>query len=898
MFPIKKSDGTTIYANEYISASDKNASIVVDCSAEAGGIIIGNGKYPKGDPVELLAFGVDDTYEFCGWYVNDTLVELNNVYRFASLENVSVYAKFKKNLIVSSEYKIVLENFYDDFAWVDVYENEANSEDVVMRLQGAEDIKDFEAVNIKRYLAGGQCLSNRVDTEFDNRFSFWVRGVALKECIKTEIYDGSNRLIVTISQNGNENGCTVSFDTQNRGNAPADYIGIAVGSIIAPPEEPTAEHYIFLGWFKDAACTVPWDFSTDTVESDITLYAGWKEDSDDSDSNLDDDFEGVLPEDIPADGIPQGLWIAGVKDYIYTGKAIKPEVRVYDGEKRLKEKTDYTISYKSNTKANDASVEKTAPTIVVKGKGNYGGTETAVFKILPVDLNDANITVDDITLAFNNKVQKPIPVVVYNGKKLKNKTDFIISYPELESGNPNALKETGTYSLVISAKKDAKGNDTGNFIGTRTLTFDITDRILIGKVAVKTIPNKTYTGTTIEPQLQVTYKNSVLTQGTDYEVSYLNNTEIGTATVILTGINQYAGIKKVTYRIIGKSIKNAVVGATENITYDGTAKCPKPQVSMDGIILEEGTDYKINWQNNTNAGKATITISGIKKYSGTLKKTFRITAYDLQQDIQNKISGFNSEITEKYAKGGSRPDIELVFNGTKLTVGKDYTISYKNNKQVASRTSEKPPTIVITGKGNFKGRLSKNFTVTKKAFDDVEVPVKLMVADIRFVDKAGKYISKPILTDFDGKKLTAGVDYEKDIQYTLTDGTMLTKEDKVEAGREIILKVTGKGAYTGELTKTYRITKSDFGKAKIVIQTQTYTGKAITLDASDITVRIGDTTLTYGTDYEVLSGSYANNIKKGNASVTIVGKGSYGGTKTVKFKIAAKKVSWFWRLFG
>ena len=710
--------------------------------------------------------------------------------------------------------------------------------------------------------------------------------------------DVNGTIIDPSKEHKDKTGFTVTFDTQNHGTAPAAYTDINAGSFIEPPQEPTAEHYMFLGWFKDAACTVPWDFSTDTVESDITLYAGWKEDNDDSDSNLDDDFEGVLPEDIPADGIPQGLWIAGVKDYIYTGKAIKQEVRVYDGEKRLKEKTDYTISYRNNTKANNASAEKTAPTIVVKGKGNYGGTETAVFKILPVDLNDTNVTVDDITLAFNNKVQKPVPIITYNGKKLKNNTDFIVSYPELESGNPNALKETGTYNLVISAKKDARGNDTGNFIGTRTLTFDITDRILIGKVAVKKIPNQTYTGTTIEPQLQVTYKNSVLTQGTDYEVSYLNNTEIGTATVILTGINQYAGIKKVTYRIIGKSIKNAVVGAIENITYDGTAKCPKPQVSMDGVILEEGTDYKISWQNNTNAGKATITISGIKKYSGTLKKTFRITAYDLQQDIQNKISGFNSEITEKYAKGGSRPDIELVFNGTKLTVGKDYTISYKNNKQVASRTSEKPPTIVITGKGNFKGCLSKNFTVTKKAFDDVEVPVKLMVADIRFVDKAGKYISKPILTDIDGKKLTAGVDYEKDIQYTLTDGNILTKEDKVEAGREIILKVTGKGAYTGELTKTYRITKSDFGKAKIVIQTQTYTGKAITLDASDITVKIGDTTLTYGTDYEVLSGSYVNNIKKGNASVTIVGKGSYGGTKTVKFKIAAKKVSWFWRLFG
>lgn len=70
------------------------------------------------------------------------------------------------------------------------------------------------------------------------------------------------------------------------------------------------------------------------------------------------------------------------------------------------------------------------------------------------------------------------------------------------------------------------------------------------------------------------------------------------------------------------------------------------------------------------------------------------------------------------------------------------------------------------------------------------------------------------------------------------------------------------------------------------------------MDKDSVTVKIGKETLIFGTDYEIVENSYANNIKKGTATVTIVGKGNYGGTKTVKFKIKAQKLSWFWRLFG
>lgn len=601
----------------------------------------------------------------------------------------------------------------------------------------------------------------------------------------------------------------------------------------------------------------------------------------------------VLPDDVPDDGqIPEGFWIAGLKDYTYTGKAIKPEVRVYEYNKLLEAGKDYTISYKNNIKAcavlpDDVSANTKVPCVVVKGKGSYTGTDTAAFKILPANLDD--VITQDIVVAYNNKVQKKVPALTYNGKKLTNNKDFTVFYPALTQGITDALKAAGTYDVVLTAK------DGGNFTGKRTVKLTITNATLMSKVTVKKIPNQSYTGDAIEPELTVTYQKMPLVKGIDYTVTFSNNTEVGTATAILTGIGDYAGTKKVTFKITGISVKNAELhGFQDKFLYDGNEQKQSSSmlVVVNDMILEEGADYEITYANNMNAGKASIIIKGKGAYTGTVKKTFKILPCSVLETM-----GLKDNITAKYVKGGCKPEVELVFAGKKLTEGKDYTVSYKNNKAVTTAET-KNPSIVVKGKGNFTGTLTKYFTIRSKALDDTDYPVTLTIADKGFVEKTGKYISKPVLTDVDQKKLVAGKDYETAIVYTLEDGAELTNESVVYPNTNIKVKVTGKGAYTGELDGTYRITEKDFSKAKISITSQIYTGKIITLTKDDVTVKIGNDTLTYGTDYEIVEDSYTNNLKKGTAGVTIVGKGNYGGTKNVKFKITAKKFTWFWRAFG
>ena len=319
--------------------------------------------------------------------------------------------------------------------------------------------------------------------------------------------------------------------------------------------------------------------------------------------------------------------------------------------------------------------------------------------------------------------------------------------------------------------------------------------------------------------------------------------------------------------------------------------------------LKEGKDYTIAYQNNKNAGTATVIFTGINGYSGTLKKTFKINPYDLQADTDKKIS-YSKKLSVPYAKDGSCPEPDIYFNGTKLKKNRDYSLSYKNNKAVNSGVdSTAAPVAVVKGKGNFKGTLPVSFAITSQNMSKLT----LTASDKEYKNRANIYATNITVTDTNGKALSAGKDYDKSsITYTYANavklenglskkaGAIVEKTDIIPVGTKIQVSVTAKagGYYTGTAKGIYRIIKSDIKKAKVSVAIQTYTGETIVPRKSDITVTVNGTKLTES-EFEIVS--CTNNIKKGNASVTIKGKGNYGGTKTVRFKIQSKGFLWWWR---
>ena len=589
----------------------------------------------------------------------------------------------------------------------------------------------------------------------------------------------------------------------------------------------------------------------------------------------------VEPEDIPEEGIPDGMWIAGVKDVVYTGQPIKQDIRVYDGKTRLAEKTDYTLTYKNNTNAAEKGAEK-APSIIVTGKGNYEGKTTITFTILPqsIEMDNEMIVADDLTVAFTGKAQKPVPTVLFNGKKLAVKKDFVMTCKGSPTGSYTG---EGVYEVVL--------NGIGNYTGSRVLNYTITKTIPISKVKVSTIKVQHYTGKKIEPEFTLKYGKDELKEGVDYFVTYLNNVEIGKAAVLIEGIGKYSGIRRTEFKIEGTAITKAKVTGLQNTVYNGKLQTATPVLTVkngkEEVILTEGVDYTVTYQNNKNTGNAKVIFTGINGFYGTMKKTFKITPFDLKTDTAEQFK-VESGISTAFVKTGAVPKPVITFNGTVLTEGKDYTLKYANNKKVASAGDLKAPTVTITGKGNFKGTRTVTFDIVPQDLSNLSMEA----ADRVFQNKAKNYTTKFNVLDSNSKKLAVKKDYEI-VKYAYADGSEVKDTDIIPAGTEIFVTVKAKegSGFTGELTGSYRIVQADIGKVAAKVTDQTYTGSAITPGKEEITLTMKKVPLT-ADDYEIVS--YSNNVKKGTATVIIKGVGNYGGTKKITFKIKSKKVGFLW----
>ena len=671
---------------------------------------------------------------------------------------------------------------------------------------------------------------------------------------------------------------TIIFDS-DLGNDPIEVNDILGGSTIVLPPDPEKDGLIFMGWFteKDGKGEMISEYTI--IEENLIVYAYW----------------------ISVLECPDGLRVTNIIPQTYTGRAIKPIFDVYDGTTLLKVGIDYTVSYKNNIKVNDASEKLKAPTIIIKGKGNYFGSVKTTFVIQPKRLEDEDIIIDNIIVGNTNKLQKPVPIVFREGKKLKNKKDFIVEYPDMEEG---AYKLPGTYTICIKAKQNS------GYIGERKVDLTILpeDCIPVSKLTIAKIPSQDYKkGTPSKPALVVKYKGKLLQEGKDYKVEYENNKQAGIAKAILTGLSGgkeiYVGTRTVTFKIKGTPISKAIVNYDKKVEYNGNAHMPKIKLMNENgtKTLIENTDYTITYGENINVGKGTIIIQGMGAYSGTIKKTFTIEAYDINQSricVENA-----NELTASYNKTGAKPMIKIFFGERELEFGIDYTLSYKNNKKLNSNDNNNLPQVIIKGKRNFKGKLSLAFKIIPKDISDSENPISITAPDVLFNTK-GNYRTKLTVKDSDGKKLIEKKDYLIE-EYVLNDGSnkILLDKTELDVGTEIKVKVKGINNYCGMTEVVYKVAQKDISKINIKIASQEYTGKYITfneqdffnLDVIKVSGKKGESIPIYGTDYIIMN--YENNKEKGIAKVTLKGISNiWGGTKTVTFRITSKKMKWFWDL--
>lgn len=142
-------------------------------------------------------------------------------------------------------------------------------------------------------------------------------------------------------------------------------------------------------------------------------------------------------------------------------------------------------------------------------------------------------------------------------------------------------------------------------------------------VTINNPTDKTYTGSPCVQGVSVKDSEAELTFD-DISVTYENNINVGTATIIYTGKNNYTGEIRKNFKITKASITDDMIANIPSVTYNTRAHTPDVTVTFEGSTLEAGKDYDVAYTNNINAGTATVTVTGKGNFTGTASKTFTI----------------------------------------------------------------------------------------------------------------------------------------------------------------------------------------------------------------------------------------------------------------------------------
>ena len=297
-----------------------------------------------------------------------------------------------------------------------------------------------------------------------------------------------------------------------------------------------------------------------------------------------------------------------------------------------------TVSYTGSEGTYTAATIAAAPVGDYTANAKYETSDTiytaaASFKITPKGLT-VSVSYDPITYgdaAPENGYKVTIEGLV-NGEEVTytvgteyKKGDKVGNYKftvELNTAVKNYKIDTVTGALVVNPKSIAAPSVTIN---------DPTD--------------KTYTGSPCVQGVSVKDSEAKLTVD-DISVTYENNINVGTATIIYTGKNNYTGEIRKNFKITEASITDDMIANIPSVTYNTKPHTPEVTVTFGGSTLEAGKDYDVAYTNNINAGTATVTVTGKGNFTGTASKDFTIAQAYLSVENQT-VTHFRTETDAK-----------------------------------------------------------------------------------------------------------------------------------------------------------------------------------------------------------------------------------------------------------
>ena len=344
---------------------------------------------------------------------------------------------------------------------------------------------------------------------------------------------------------------------------------------------------------------------------------------------------------------------------------------------------------------------------------------------------------------------------------------------------------------------------------------------------------------------------------------------------------QYITVQVVNKITVGVEVK----GVPDTVTYGDPDFSLTADFDPKGTVPAEGDNGTWNWSSDDNnileiqpsadgktakihvknAGTVMLTVTYTSDtYIGVANISITVNPKAITADMIGNIDA------QEYTGKDIKPTPEVKDGTTKLTNDTDFTYSYSNNRNAGTAT------LTITGKGNYKGEVTKNFTISKKSIND---------AIIELANKSFAYTGSEQTVNITSVKLSDGTILGTD-DYVIKDNS-----NKATNAGEITLTIEGTGNYTGTATTTWEITKAvpklaDFDVVPDLSNELTYSGEEQIVNVTAkagirgmgmITVRYNDST-----EKPVNVGSYAITIDVADGSNYKAISGIEAGTLTIK----------------
>lgn len=402
--------------------------------------------------------------------------------------------------------------------------------------------------------------------------------------------------------------------------------------------------------------------------------------------------------------------------YLYTGTPLTPKPTVTWNGITLTENVDYTLSWHNNAQQGNAYV-------TVSGKGNFTGETNKSFYIDLTPITEAEIgDIPDYEYA-PGKEFKPEPTVTLNGVTLKKDVDYTLSYfdntmassrtnrprvhitgigiyrsgfskyftinPLKLSGETIELPDTNcgngsvTTFLRCSAGNEILGFSISykqNYSGTRQMTS-------VKRCDLSDIPEQIFSGNAVTPKPTVKYGSATLQEGTDYVLSWADNTKTGTGSVTVTGINKYFASQTLTFKI---SAPAPTVTPTPKPTATPTPKptnTPTPKPTSTPAPKPSGTPAP---------AVVKLTAPAIKASTSWNSCTLR---WNRVKNSQNYIL-YRKTNSGKYAKIKTLNANTTSYKDTKITIGNKYSYVIRASRKTSSGYTYSPTSKAVTVKPN------------------------------------------------------------------------------------------------------------------------------------------------------------------------------------------------------